>query len=300
MAVVSVKEQHQRRRSTLRDGKLIHLRTWLVVTSDIRDGTAAALVADDGTNRVPFYREPYPGRPTCLVSSIEANPVQNSGRHFEVQVEYTDGDIEAFPLHPLERAADISWGASEGTEPYFIDQSDPPKPVANSAGDSFDQFMERENGQMVITYAVNVPDHDANDAETYSHTVNQDIVVLDGTVFGPGTLKLSPIQAQKMSEVWMGETVEFYKRTYTLKARRDGWKDKPLDIGLNEIVQELDSDTNTLVNRIKPILDRSGSQLRKPHPLNGAGKRKPSATDKPAVLEFAPYKTKSWAPLSFE
>jgi hypothetical protein len=303
MAVLRVKELHQRRRSTIRDGKLVHLRVWLAVTDDIHDGTAVALVADDGTNRIPFYKEQYPGRPTCLVSSIEANPVQKSGKHFEVQVEYTDTDLEAIPVHPLEREPDISVGASEGTAPYFMDCSDPPKPVTTSTGEAFDQFFERETGELTITYTSNAADFNMNEMETYSHTVNLDAVILDYTnVFAPGTLKLSPITAAKTTETWMGSEVTYYKRTCILKARRQGWRDKPLDVSLNETVEEQDiiNGSTLIVKKLKPILDKSGAPVRKPYPLDGAGKRKPSATDKAAELDFKPYTEKPFGPLNFE
>src|SRR5439155_69663 len=120
---------------------------------------------------------------------------------------------------------------SEGTEPYFLDKSVPPKPCTTSAGDPFEQFMERERGELSITYTVNVADWDANDAETYSHTVNAETIFIDGTGYAPGTLKLSPLQAQKVAEVWQGSEVVYYRRTANIKARRDGWRDKPLDVG---------------------------------------------------------------------
>lgn len=302
MAVLSVKELHQRRRSSIKNGKRTHVRVFLVTCDDIHDGTAVALVADDGTNRVPFYGEAYPGIPSCVCGSIDADPVQNSGVHFEVTCEYTDGDLEAIAEHPLDRPADISWGATEGTEPYFYDHSNPPKPSATSSGESFEQLLERECGEMCIQYINNIPDFDANEADTYKHTTNAETIYIDGTGYAPGTLKLSPIQCQKMSEVWQGSEVTYYRRTCSIKTRRAGWKDKPLDLSLSEAIEQTEviNGVQTLVKKLKPILDKSGTPVRKPYPLDGAGRAKPSATDPPVELERKPYEQKSWIALGFE
>jgi hypothetical protein len=71
MAVVSVREQHQRRRSGWRDGKETHTRVWIVITDDPTDGPRVAMAADDGTQRIPAPRESLTGPdPYVRVSSI--------------------------------------------------------------------------------------------------------------------------------------------------------------------------------------------------------------------------------------
>ena len=89
----------------------------------------------------------------------------------------------------------------------------------------------------------------------------------------------------------------YYKRTYTFKARREGWKDHPLDIGLNELVP------NTLdpakPPQLKAIVTGASTRVSKPYPLDGAGRKRATPTEAPAVLEFLPYKVRSWASLEF-
>lgn len=114
-------------------------------------------------------------------TGIDADPVSGSSNHFEVVVEYTRPDPSKPIGNPLNRPPEIIWSNSEATAPYFIDKSDPPKPVVNSAGDPFDQFREREEGEMTITITVNEASHDAAAADAFSHTINAGNVTIDGT-----------------------------------------------------------------------------------------------------------------------
>src|SRR4051812_35535869 len=95
----------------------------------------------------------------------------------------------------------------------------------------------------------------------------------------------------------------YHKKTYTIKARAEGWRDKLLDVGVNEAEKKrVDDGTGAkkLVVYTKPIVDGAALPVRKPWPLGGQGGRKPSPTDSPAELEFVPYKEMPWAPLAFK
>jgi hypothetical protein len=294
MAVIEVKELHQRRRSSVKDGQVTHTRAFLVTTDNIEDGTVVAISAVG----VPRYGEPHPVDAACKVSSVDADPVKDSGVHFEVVVEYVSGQLVGTVGNPLDRPPEISWGGSEATAPYFLDCSAEPKPVVNSAGEPFDNYLEREVGEMVITVTCNEATHDAADADTYSHTINSHPLKLDTTTFAAGTLKLSPIQATKVKERVEEDgsvmNVTYYRRTYTIKARHEGWNDKPIDVGLNERTGDLAKGF-----KLKPILDQTNQPVKRPWPLDGLGKRKPNPTDKAGVLEFKPYKQVAWTGLKF-
>jgi hypothetical protein len=292
--VTSVQQRHERRRSSLRDGRREHTLVYLVICDDIRDGTAAAL--DD--HRVPRPGDFYRGIP---FAGKDAEPVPNSGLHFEVTVTFNGKDIAEGDVHPLSRPPEISWGASEATAPYFLDRSDPPKPTVNSAGDPFDQYLERDDGEMVITITINEATHDAAVADTFSRTVNIDPIVIDGTTYAPGTLKLSPITATKVTERFETatsppETIKYYRRTYTLKARHEGWRDRVTDIGTNELVPGV---LVTEAKKLKPIVSAVGTPVSKPWPLDGAGRKRKNPDEAPAELEFIPYVEKSWTALKF-
>ena len=63
MAVKSVKERTERRRSSYRDGKTVHTRVFLVECTASSDGTAVALTASDGATRIPGPGEYFNGVP---------------------------------------------------------------------------------------------------------------------------------------------------------------------------------------------------------------------------------------------
>lgn len=304
--MISIKELHQKRRSSLKDGKASHTRAFLVVTDDIADGTAVALgatITDESEAilaAVPTIGQPHDKDTSAKATGIEASPVNDSGVHFEVTVEYAGTGVLGMPANPLDRPAEISYGFQDATESYFIDRSDPPKPVANSAGDPFDSFLERETGWLVLTINTNEPTHNPVVADAFSHTTNREAVTIDGITYAAGTLKLSPITAQKVKERIEEEgvvmEVQYYKRTYVLKARKDGWKEKPLDLGLNELIADPDP---TKPGKLKPIVDSVNAPIRRPWPLNGAGRKKPKGTETAATLEFLPYAEASWSTLAF-
>jgi hypothetical protein len=291
MAVVSVKEMHQKRRSSIKGGKVAHTRAFLVTTDAITDGTAVALVAPG----VPAYGDPHPLDTGCTVNSVEAEPMNDSSNHFEVTVEYAAGDGSfAVVDNPLNRPPEVSWNANESTCAYFLDHSDPPKPVVNSAGEPFDQFLERETGELGITITMNEASFDAAAADEFSHTVNAGPVLIDKTTFAEGTLKLSPITATKVTELvetnGVAEKFTYYRKTYNLKARKDGWKEKPYDVGLNEQVGDPKAGF-----KLRPIVDATNAPVKKPWPLDGKGKKQngdPNNT--PVTLEFQPYKSVGW------
>lgn len=304
MSVISVNEKADRRRSSNSGGVTTHTRAFLVVCSDKRDGTAVALTADDGTNRIPRAGDQYRG---TTVKSISADPVANSNVHFEVEVESNDANDDNRELHPLDRPAEISWGSSEGTEDYFTDVGDDDeaaKPVVNSASDSFEQFSARERGEMSISITRNEADHDANQADLFSHTMNQDYVTIGTTTFAPKTLKLSPITAAKVTESWQGLEISYFKRTYLLKCKRDGWEEKIIDVGVNEAYTVTEptgpNGQSRIVKKKRPIVDAVGAPVKKPVALDGQGKVKvlTPEDDQPVSLTFRPYGRKSWHPLN--
>lgn len=293
MAVTKVREKFDRRRSSLRDGKRVHTHVYLVVTDDVADGTAAALTADDGTNAVPAYRSAHATNPALLALSIDAEPVANTPFHFDVTVEFS---APASNIHqdedPLGRPPEVVWGGEEVTEPYFEDTAG--NAVVNSAQQPFEQYRERESGKTVITVTRNEAAFDAVVAAGYRHTLNDDDVTIDGTTYPAGTLKMSPIAAQKATEVWFDAGVEttttYYRVTYTVKHDAAGWYDTLLDVGFQELVggqyRDIKGANNLIVTR--------------PYPLDGSGARNavPDPDPHPTVT-FEPYAEADWSPLAF-
>lgn len=325
MAIISVKEKHERRRSSVKDGQRSHTRVFLVTTDNIQNGPAAALNANDGDMAIPQAGAEHPSGDGTLVNNIEAEPHQDSGIHFNVTVEYGGEEDEesgggGTPVgdDPTLSPVEISYGAAEATESYFLDQSPQPdewdvmtygpwqgRPVVNSAGEPFDNFLERDVSELVITIVSNEAGYDANAMELYSNTINAGPVLIDGVTFAPGTLKLSPITASRHSWVDSGGNADIYYRlTKTLKARRQGWVDRMIDTGVNEL--DYTGDEPPIIAfgephdvNLVPIMNGAGLRVSKPWPLNGKGKKRLRPDEPPAVLTFQPYRAADWSALKF-
>lgn len=296
--VIDCNELHQQRRASKKNGKVSVTRAWMVTCDNPLDGPIVAMQAEG----IPREGNPLTGHIFApRVTSVDADPVNNSDVVFIVIVQYEGVDGEAIPTHPLDRAPEYQWGADSFTEPYFYDESKPNrKPFVNAAGDPFDSQWERAKSDLTIILTRNEPIWDVLAIDHFKDSVNEDAVTIDGQIYGPGTLLLGPVTAQKSAEDWMGQPIDFYRVTYPFKARRNGWKDKPLNYGLQQLKDTLtfNPDGSKIYTRI-PIMDGAGKEARTPWPLDLAGKAMKSATDIPPELEFLPYKEVAWAPLFF-
>ncbi|HEV2294098.1 MAG TPA: hypothetical protein VGR35_09580 [Tepidisphaeraceae bacterium] len=297
--VISVRERFQNRRSSFRDGVKTHQREWLVTCDNGTDGTAVALTANDGTRRIPPENTLHPQDLSARLTSLEADPHQGSDRHFLVKGEYTGTGLMGLPPNPLDRPPEISYSYTEFTKPYFMDRSKPdPKPVVNTAGDPFEQYLERDDGELVINITINEPTFDVLAMDELKHTKNEGICHIDGTSFAPGTLKVSAPSAQRIIENIEGEggTIQrfkYYRVTYVVKARKKGWDDEVLSYGLSELVP--DPKDPLKPKRLRPIWDGTSQSVRKPWPLDAEGKRMPNPFDKPATQTFVPYDPMDWS-----
>jgi hypothetical protein len=297
MAVLSVKRLGRSDRSSQRDGRIIVHQVFQVILDDPAGGALAALFADDGTRHVPAYGELIDAGGPYVCIGKDAQTFSDTGTHWEVSCEFatpTRAEVQRWTA-PIDRDVEFGWEYAEKTEEYFKDIND--KPVVNSAGEPFDVNPTREAGELVIHLTRNQYTFDAAFYDGFRHTINEYAVVLDGTTYAPGTLKLSPVNCQKVTEsVANGiggseQDVTYYKLTFTFKARADGWKDYFPDVGYNE----LDSG-----GKLKEIQKTTPpGRVDKPYPLDGLGAKKANPTDVPAELEFEPYEEMDWAPLGF-
>jgi hypothetical protein len=325
MPTLSVKERHDKRHSSNQDGKRSHTRVFLVTMGHISAGPAVAMSGNDGVYSVPGIGSAHPSGDGTVVRSIDAQPHENSGVHFLVTVQYGEPDEDeengggSSPgaENPLDAPAEILYGASESTEAYFFDRSAQPefwnelkygpwqgKPVVNSAGEPFETYLERESSELTITVITNEATFNASEMDLYSHTINLNPVTIDGVTYAPGTLKLSPITAQRQIFRINGSVQVYYKVTKILKARREGWFDRLLDTGLNELDYPGDEYPVLMAGNdeklnLRPILNASGLKIQKPWPLNGRGKKRDRPDEPAATLIFQPYASADWSGLRF-
>jgi hypothetical protein len=294
MSIVSVGELWDRRRTSYRDYLLVHYLMYQVVCDNGSDGTATAAGAAGIPRPGDAFVDPYEN--VAYLTGIEVDPRNGADRVFEIQVEFTTLNPSAPNDNPLLQPPGYTFTYNEQTSAYFTDNTPgTPKQVVNSAGDPFETFMQRETGELQVVMTRNEATHDAVAMDAYGHTINTAVVTLDGNNFDIGTLKLSPIQATKSQKTLRtGEVVNYYAKTYTFKARHEGWHDMPLDIGFNELVGTKTKNTQNL----RRIVDSNGNPVTKPWALNGSGVKMPNATDTPATLDFQPYIPMDWSGLS--
>lgn len=294
--VISAKEIPARRRTTIKNGRTTHTRVWMVLTDNPADGTAVAALAPG----VPRYGSTLNGDINTVVTSVEANAVQNSMTAFEVTVEWDAAGFENINLHPLMRPADFNYGANDYTESWFLDESKPTrKPYATSAHEPFETLPERNKGEFVINMQRNEPTFNVLLLDELAWTTNDGIVFLDAQGYAPDTLLMATPTASKVTEDWFGQQVIYYRVAYAFRARRKGWLTKVEDRGTKQLVQrtvQVDG-LPTLVFEQIDILSAQNQKVTKPWPLNGEGKALASADAKPAELEFRPQGQASWASL---
>src|SRR5258708_1738740 len=104
--IVSVNEIHEKRLSLNDDGKVRHVRAWLVITDDAADGTSAALIAPG----IPLPKSLWPGTLHVRVTRINVQPRQGSDLHFDVEVEWNsvDASLDKSDVHPLDRPPEVT------------------------------------------------------------------------------------------------------------------------------------------------------------------------------------------------
>jgi hypothetical protein len=283
MSVTAVNESFEQRRSWRDAAGWHHARVYEVTCDNPDDGTNAAAKAAG----LPVWNAAHPSGDGTRVQSINAAAVKGSELDFVTTVQYDVPQSDQGADNPLSRPAVISVQSNETTEEYFYDVND--DPVVNSMGFPFETVPTRDGSEFVIVVVRNQATRNIAADESYNRTVNDGNVTLDGQVFAAGTLKMSPIQSEKVFE--NGYT--YYRYTYRIKANRDGWmqvfKDATFYLKEGGVAKEITvEDENGL-----PVA------IRQPWPLDGAGSLKANLDDEPAEIEFEPYEPKNWGPLSF-
>jgi hypothetical protein len=287
MAWISVKEQGHLARSESSATERKATRVFVAV-SDAPTTTVDAETASDGTTTIPPYDDPHPDDPGRKVKSVSARPDENANRTvFAVEVEYgskTDATT-AQDENPLARPARVAWDFEDKTEKYFTDRGDPPATVTTSAGERFEELLERDTGSLTATVTKNIGpgDYDPAAALLFKDVVNEDAFTLDGRTIEVGVCKMKSYTA---GEVQTENGYDFRVARFILQFRAS-WDDVIEDRGFHE------SDG---AGKLKEISKGTPpTKVDKPWPLDGSGAAKPNATDEPFALTFFPYYTGTFA-----
>jgi hypothetical protein len=286
--ITSVKIRKQS--SKIQAGRRSHHQEYVVRFDTIAASNSAdAMTASDGTTIVPAYGEAHSSADGTYCSNVSADGENKSMTVFIVGVDFeqpqtpagSDGNYE----DPLTRPPDISWDYEETTEDYFRDTED--SPVTNVIGEPFDTNPSREAGRLYITYEWNDLFNDAATNDTFSNTLNDANVTIDGTIYSAGMLKMSPIKARKVTENVNGVATTYYRKSVVIKVKAEGWDDTFENRGYYETADWI------------PITDDAGNQVAKPWPLDSSGNALSSGDLDPSTLTFKPYERVSWASFNF-
>jgi hypothetical protein len=130
-----------------------------------------ALVANDGTNRIPQVNESLPGNARCRVQTVNATSV--GPLYWKVRVSYgLIGGSSSLQNEPVR----VSWSDADVNEPTDTLCG---IPVQNTNGEPFDPPDEMEWKVNELTVTRTEPYFDNETISTYANTVNSNTLTLD-------------------------------------------------------------------------------------------------------------------------
>lgn len=293
MALLSITENTKRgggsssRSIGIRKAKRTFIVTYDAQPSLAEVETAAIIDNTDPENPVvsaaiPALYEELAGDTTRIVTDVSVNPHDDSGLVFDVKVTYETEELGEFGENPLTVPVDYDWDFSASSQTYFKDTTAPTaKYTVTSAGEPFENLLEREVGEIVVTITDNITPSAWNPATAAQYmadpatAINSAAMTIDGINIGIGQARFAGV---KCSGIKTSNNVQYRTRSITLKLRAS-WDHKVDDRGFNELV----------AGKLREIVKDSPPKVDKPWPLDGAGAKKALATDAPAELTFLPY-----------
>jgi hypothetical protein len=285
MAWTSVKEQGHLATSSAGIGEKVAKRIFIAI-SDTPTTPVAAETASDGVTTIPIENASHPSDSNRKVKSITATCDPESPRKiFRVEVEYSSlvGDLASNPLDDPDR---FEWTGSESTEVYTTDKTSPtPLPVVNTAGQPFEQPLERDAGDIMCTVVRNLASFPLATAIACRNKKNSDSFTLDGVTIAIGEAKMGLITSGP-EQIRNG--VPYREVRYPIKFR-PSWDDEIDSYGFQEKVGGV----------LYPIVDRAGNQVQRPWPLDAAGEKGYLPETPAASTVFKPYEEMTYSGFSF-
>ncbi len=224
-----------------------------------------------------------------ILDGVTAAHINRNPLAFETRATYRQSVAGGGATDPLDRPSVLSGSYDEWTEDYFIDNSATPKHVVNTAGDRFESFPQRKNGDPVLQITKNYSDLALPFYDSIKYTTNSGSVTIKGIVFAANTLLFLPPSFQEVYEQIGATTHHYFAVTFRLAADSDGHVHLIPNRGFKEL-----NDDGDLV----PILTKVGTPVETPWPLVtadgpniGAAKPPGSTAD---LLEFLPYPEEDW------
>lgn len=192
----------------------------------------------------------------------------------------TGNNVQNNP-NPLSRLPEIRWGGSDIT--YTVTQDINQKPIVNAAGDPFDTMPTDFVRASSCTISRNEQQNPAATVANFSNTTNS------GAMWGNVPAKnglMGKIEAEKISEVFSGTLLSYWRVTYPMIFRKDGWTFQPANVGWGAL-------DPSLGDQYYQIRDGSGNRPAIPQPLDANGYEAETIT----FLSFEIKDTIDWSPM---
>lgn len=266
MGIVSVEERHDRSGNWQRNYKRSYKRTFLVNTdSPDEDAVNVMYAIDPNTGvQIPSLGVLYRGKNGnfdggAFCEDVSAECDDEDGKGWKVTCSYGPYDPSQFDSqNPLDAPAKVHFGLSR--QSIACDQDNAGNPIVNSAGQSFDPPIEKDESRLVLSVDVNVASFDPILISQYKDSVN------NGEFWGcpPKTVKFMNASAElDFSGDCPVNNGFFWAVTWEFEVKEDTWAKKILDQGL----MCLDTSTGNLQH----CADEEGQPSSEPLLLDGAG-----------------------------
>jgi hypothetical protein len=267
--------------------KRYYTRTWIVLTDDPRVGAGSVLAATP-VSIGQTYDTGTEHDTGAFCASVSASPTEEDGMQWEVTAEYGPYDATEFPENPQLRDPEISWEYQRSQEAADREAGDPnadppPKPVKNSAGDSFDPPLLKDVRRPILKLVRNEANFDPLLAYFYHDKVNST------PFFGadPGFVKVEGITPQRVFSHTIGW---YWSVQYEFLFDFRGQDPQVLNQGFKRLdangQRVLCTDDNGEVVTTPVWLDEEGQQI----PPDG----------EPVYLQFAIYERIDFSFLNFD
>jgi hypothetical protein len=290
MAVVSVDKIWEGRGAKFdAKGTRTYTQCFRVITNDFSDGPQR-VASSIGISLSDPYVGDGEADVKALVVSIDPKPENNDPNMWVVTVEYSTATSEEKQNKdqtedPTQEPPVYSVSFRNVNVPLEIDTQG--NWVTNSAGDSFDPPIEVEESVVEITVERNEATLNLTQVYLYQNAVNSDEVVILGTSFGIGQLKMAGITATSADK----KGQKYFKYRYVLLARAKKWN--PLQI--------LDQGLRFVKGAgLSKCIDGDGNEAQAPMALDGNGGQLGHADVEAGNfqhVEFYPYEEKPFSVL---
>ena len=273
MTVTSIEEEKTRSSSHTINNKRSYTRSWIIQTNDRDDGPKTvedAWVTSTSIQAGSSYSTPNETDTSAYAKDIRVDCIDKSGNVWRLTCNYGTWDETA--TSPTSQSVDKNYSFQPVT--VYTDKDATGGAIVNSAGDPFDDLVEKEVFRPVYRVVRNEASFDTTSAWEYTNAVNSD------TFLGESADKWKVhISADELYDQSIGT---YYRVTYEF-VYSDNWQLEILDQGWRE------SDGTNKTN-----IEVDGAPITQPALLDGTGQVLAEGGT-PNFIEYDIYPRKAFA-----